>query len=116
MKQPIRCSGGDANKMASLNATIEVLRGGIAIQKFDQAVKILEVSRKDFAFMIGLNIRSLQRKKTGDHLTPQQSERVLGIIQVLAEGVDYFGNKNTTLEWLRTPNLGLGKKGNHPLQ
>lgn len=101
--------GGDSNKMASLNATIEVLRGGIAIQKFDQAVKILEVSRKDFALMIGLNIRSLQLKKPGDHLTPQQSERVLAIIQVLTEGVEYFGDKNTTLKWFHTPNLGLGK-------
>lgn len=101
--------GGDANKMASLNATIEVLRGGIAIQKFDQAVEILEVSRKDFAFMIGLNIRSLHRKKPGDHLTPQQSERVLAIIQVLTEGIEYFGDKDTALKWLHTPNLGLGK-------
>lgn len=101
--------GGDTQKMVYLDSAIKVIRNGITIKKFDQAVKILEVSRKDFARMIGLNIRTLHQKKPGDHITSQQSEHVLAILQVMAIGIEYFGDKNTTLVWLYTPNLGLGK-------
>ena len=101
--------GGDGNKMVSLDSTIIEIRNDITIQKFGQAITILETSRKHLALMVGLNIRSLQRKRLSNHLTSRQSEHILAIIQALAEGIECFGDKNTTLEWLHTRNLELGR-------
>ena len=87
---------------------IEATRKGISYTNYK---KILEkyFFLSDWAKMLHINERTLQRyKQNKKKLDIRQSEKFLGVIIVLKEGINVFGDKEKFISWLNTLNLALG--------
>ncbi|WP_419904247.1 antitoxin Xre/MbcA/ParS toxin-binding domain-containing protein [Kiloniella sp.] len=102
--------GGDAKAMRTTESSLNVIREGLPVRMIDQAVTVLHLAKGDLVPLIGVNLRSLQRKKEADHLTPQQSEHTLAILRVLTSATEYFNDKKTALKWMKTPQVIFGNK------
>lgn len=103
--------GGKSRDMASLTSSLNVIRQGLPIAMIETATDLLEMKKAEFSPLIGLNIRSMQRKKktAEQRLSPQQSEHTLMIIELLAQGESYFGDRQICLKWLNQPNVAFGE-------
>lgn len=97
--------GGDKKQMRTTEDTLRVIREGLPIKMVEAAVKALEVSKNELVPLIGLNLRSYQRKKNAGHLTAQQSEHTLAMMSVLTNATEYFGTREVALKWLKTPQM-----------
>ncbi len=101
--------GGDAKRMSTTESALRVIREGLPMTMFDTATETVGSQKAIFAALIGASLRSLQRKKEG-HLTPQQSEHTLAIINVYTSATEYFGNKEQAKKWMNTPQIIFGDK------
>ncbi len=68
----------------------------------DKEVIIMGVTKKQFSPLVGISPRSSQRN-AASRLSPQQSEHMLMIIDTLAKGEEYFGEREKALQWLKSP-------------
>ncbi|MEH6631376.1 MAG: antitoxin Xre/MbcA/ParS toxin-binding domain-containing protein [Halopseudomonas aestusnigri] len=102
--------GGDTKVMKTTESSLNVIRTGLPVSMVDEAVSVLRLSKGDLVPLIGANLRSLQRKKNTDHLTPQQSEHTLAIMSVLTSATEYFNDRKTALTWMKSPQVILGNK------
>ncbi|KKJ78716.1 hypothetical protein WH95_01145 [Kiloniella litopenaei] len=102
--------GGDTQVMSTTESSLNVIRKGLPVSMVDQAVSVLHLPKGELVPLIGANLRSLQRKKDSDHLTPQQSEHTLAIISVLTNATEYFEDQKIALNWMKTPQVIFGNK------
>lgn len=101
--------GGNADDMFNAEGTLRVIRKGLPVNMVAKAAQILHIGKTEFAPLIGLSTRSLQRNKE-KRLTPQQSEHTLALLSVKNEAAAYFGAQDTALTWLKTPQLIFGNQ------
>ena len=111
-EQAYKMLGGKIALMSNLDSSLDVIRKGLPIAMVDTAIKLLDMNKNQFPPLIGLNLRSLQRKKKVEEqrLTSIQSERTLMIIALLAQGEEYFGDRKSTIKWLNEPSIAFGQK------
>ena len=101
--------GGNADEMFNAESTLRVIRKGLPVNMVAIAAQILHIGKTEFAPLIGLSTRSLQRNKE-KRLTPQQSEHTLALLSVKNEAAAYFGAQDTALIWLKAPQVIFGNQ------
>jgi len=102
--------GGDPAAMHTTERALKVIRQGLPVSMLDEATRTLGANRADIASLIGTTVRSIQRKKATDPLTPQQSEHTLAIVSVYASAADYFGDRDKARLWMQTPQVIFGNQ------
>jgi putative toxin-antitoxin system antitoxin component (TIGR02293 family) len=88
----------------------EVTIKGLTKRTLDALANYLSFSQKDFAKLISISPKTLQRYKEDQKLNSNISENVLKIAELVAKGVNVFGSKDKFLAWLQNPNLALYNK------
>ncbi|KXF83227.1 type II RES/Xre toxin-antitoxin system antitoxin [Enterovibrio coralii] len=89
---------------------LEIIRHGLSVKHARKVMKDMAMTSGEWVSLIGLSPRSLQRKSDTDLLTPSQSEKTLAIRRVVDLAVDYYGDRKTALDWLKTPQVAFGGK------
>ncbi len=86
---------------------IKVVKGGLSIQVFRALAEALNVSDAALANLAGISGTTLTRRKRVGHLTPDESEHVLRIANLLERAAQVFEDVGDASDWLKTPNLSL---------
>jgi len=90
-------------------AIINTVRGGIYIFDFLNALKVSPFILKEWAQMLHLSERTIQRYETAKKsFEPLQSERIIEIQKLNLKGVQVLGSTGNYRNWLETPSIGLG--------
>lgn len=88
---------------------IYAIRQGIPYSFFDKIQDFVPLTDKDWADVLDISTKSLQRYKQADkNFRPIQSEKIIEIAEVTKIGLEVFGEMDKFKLWLRTPNFGLG--------
>ncbi|MEF1336974.1 DUF2384 domain-containing protein, partial [Vibrio rotiferianus] len=68
--------------------------------------------KTDYARIIGVNLRTLQRKMKEPNatLSPTASEHALMLADMVKQANEYFGDRDATLRWLNKPSLVFENK------
>ena len=86
---------------------IEQIRKGFPVTRFFELQKTLGVGTAELANLVGIPVRTLQRRKEEGRLTKEESDR-LDRVGVLAEkAAAVFSSEQAAQKWLTSPQLGL---------
>ncbi|MFA7326171.1 MAG: antitoxin Xre/MbcA/ParS toxin-binding domain-containing protein [Candidatus Kapaibacterium sp.] len=90
---------------------IDVVREGLAFQKFDALTESLPLSNADWSQYLHLSERTLQRyNKESKSFDMQQTERIMQILILFNLGFDVFGKPEKFFNWLTKENIAVGGK------
>lgn len=88
-------------------------RDGIPVWLIESAASTYDVSVADLATAAHIPERTLARRKREGKLSPEESDRLLRLIRVLAEAARTLGDPTNAGRWVRQPNRALS--GSSPL-
>ncbi len=72
--------------------------------------KYLCFTLNEISELLPISEHTVQRYALGKHFNPSISEQILQIAEVAARGVEVFESRDNFLEWMKQPNVALGKK------
>jgi putative toxin-antitoxin system antitoxin component (TIGR02293 family) len=87
--------------------SIEEIREGLPVSKFFELEQTLGVGTAQLAEVVGIPVRTLQRRKDEGRLTKTESDRVDRVFQLVAQATKVFESVASAREWLTRPQLGL---------
>jgi putative toxin-antitoxin system antitoxin component (TIGR02293 family) len=104
--------GGDKRQAHSVSDSLNIIRQGLPVGTLDKGMVILGLSKTEYAKIIGVNLRSLQRKMKEPNatLSPTSSEHALMLTDMVKQADEYFGDRDATLRWLNKPSVVFGKE------
>ena len=91
---------------------IALVREGLPYSAFEHALEDLSLSVDEVSVELGLQRRTLSRRK-GKRLNQAESERVIRLLRVVLRAEEVLGSREKAFRWLRKPNRALG--GQTPL-
>lgn len=83
---------------------IELTRKGISKKSLLKLAELLSISIKDFAKLLPVTERTIQRYNTNKRFKSDISEHVILIAEVLLKGLEVFENQEKFKKWIDTPN------------
>jgi putative toxin-antitoxin system antitoxin component (TIGR02293 family) len=85
------------------------IRRGLPTKTVDSVAKRLDLSSLATVESLGFAKRTWARRvQSGELLSPEESERVVGLARVLAVATQVLGDSTTARRWLLTENRALG--------
>lgn len=84
------------------------LRKGFPYASYEAVVRNLNLGAGDLARIMGIATRTLARRKTGQNLSPIESDRLYRIVKVTRRAIVVLGSLEHAREWLVRTNLALG--------
>lgn len=88
----------------------EVAIRGLTKISLSNLANYLSFSQKEIAKIISISPKTLQRYKDTQYLNSSISEHVLKLAEIVAKGVNVFGDKDKFINWLQHPSLALSNK------
>ncbi|HBC3976574.1 MULTISPECIES: antitoxin Xre/MbcA/ParS toxin-binding domain-containing protein [Vibrio] len=104
--------GGEKRKAHSVSESLKIIRQGLPVGMLDRGMLVLGLTKTEYAKIIGVNLRTLQRKMKEPNatLSPTASEHALMLTDIVIEADEYFGDRDATLRWLNKPSLVFDKE------
>lgn len=99
--------------LGSESTPTEAVRGGLSVDAFDAVQGFLGVPARELAGVIRVAPRTLQRRREGGRLEPDESERLLRVARVAELALAVLEDANAAAGWLTRPKRFLG--GETPL-
>lgn len=88
---------------------VAVIKKGITYALFEEIQKLSFLSSKDWADILNISPRSLQRYKDQNQVfKPIQSEKIIELGEIFILGNEVFGDPAKFKSWLETPSFALG--------
>lgn len=88
---------------------VEVIKKGITYSLFEEIQKLSSLTSQEWATILNLSTRSLQRYKEQDQLfKPIQSEKIMELGEIFILGNEVFGDADQFKRWLETPSFAIG--------
>ncbi|WP_050922538.1 antitoxin Xre-like helix-turn-helix domain-containing protein, partial [Vibrio harveyi] len=99
--------GGDKRKAQSVIDSLKIIRQGLPVETLDRGMLTLGLTKTDYAKIIGVNLRTFQRKMKEPNatLSPTASEHALMLADMVIKADEYFGDCDATFRWLNKPSL-----------
>jgi putative toxin-antitoxin system antitoxin component (TIGR02293 family) len=94
--------------VSSLLDLHKAVHNGIPYRSFERLREILNISQAEFAELLMISPRTVQRRKREKRFTPEESDRILRVARLFARSVMVFGDNDRALLWLRSPLPTLG--------
>lgn len=93
-----------------LNTTQKQILDGVNVTEVGVLAKRFSVSKEEIANVLGISIRTLQKKSAEKthKLDTNLSERCINLNNLFNLTVDYFGSEKSAASWFHTENRGLG--------
>ncbi len=92
---------------------VETARSGLPKKSLVKLQTTMGVNISQMAQLVGSSPRSLARIQFSDTLPIEIAEPTLQIAQVVAKGIDVFGDEETFREWMSEKNMAMA--GNPPI-
>jgi len=92
---------------------VELGGAGVTRDAASHLAKYLSLSLTGMAKLLPVTPRTLQRYSGRKRLSPAVSEQVLQLAEVVAQGTEVFGDRESFVSWLELPSAALG--GRKPL-
>jgi putative toxin-antitoxin system antitoxin component (TIGR02293 family) len=80
-----------------------VVRQGLEIGWFDHLAKLFGVSGTAFATIVGIDPRTLTRRRREGKLTPRESNALYHLAVLYEHALDVLGDPETVRSWFNTP-------------
>ncbi|WP_288428614.1 MbcA/ParS/Xre antitoxin family protein [uncultured Spirosoma sp.] len=88
---------------------IQQARQGVLRRRVDEVARLIGLTDKEMAYVLGMSVRSLHGKFSTDALTLAASERLLLLERLIQHGLMVFdGRADRFSRWLHTPLNELG--------
>lgn len=95
--------------------SLEQVRRGLPVRALDHLAQLLRVDRAELARVLGVSLRTLQRKAgENERLSPAASDRLARVRRILDLAADALGEQAKAAHWLTSRSMALG--GEVPLQ
>lgn len=88
---------------------VQFIRQGIPYTVFEELCSRLNLSQKVVASHLGLNIRTLTRRKKTQFLNPDEGERIVRAYRIVEVAVETLEDDEAAIRWITTPKIALGK-------
>ena len=112
-----RCLGGEeilGTPIRDRRQLAQVTEQGIPFASVAHLLRELNVTQREMAGLLGVNIRTLSRNKGSDaRLDPGSSDRAYRVARLLALATEVLGGLGAAREWLHDSQRALG--GETPL-
>jgi len=95
-------------------AAAELIQRGLHWNAYVAVTTALPLPAEEVKVVLAIPERTLARRRRTKRFTPEESERMLRIARVIAQGTEVLGSKAATASWLQTGNRALG--GKRPLE
>ncbi len=91
-------------------SVVSAIRAGIPYSLFDVIAAFTPFSEEDWAGLLGISTKSLQRYKKEDNFRFKSihSEKIIEMTEVTALGLDVFDTSEQFYLWLTSPSYALG--------
>ena len=113
-----RVFGGNARKLVEFDSLLwdAEIAGGLPLKALDALLEAFNVAQQPLLESIGVNVRSLQRKRKSAHpkLDPEAAARAVALAHLVERAIDVMGSPEAADQWLSHPNQALG--GATPLE
>lgn len=87
----------------------EQVRRGLPVRALDHLASLLRVDRAELAGVLGVSLRTLQRKAGEDaRLDPAVSDRLARVRRILDLATDVLGERSKGAHWLTSRSRALG--------
>jgi putative toxin-antitoxin system antitoxin component (TIGR02293 family) len=91
--------------------TIELIRNGLPAAAIDYVAQILSLSRAALLEAIKIPLSTIERRlRTGEALSPEESDRVSRVAKVVRRAVEVFGDDVEGKAWMSDSISALGGK------
>ncbi len=87
--------------------SIEEIREGLPVGKFFELEETLGVGTARLAEVVGIPVRTLQRRKEEGRLSKEESDRLDRVLHLVAQATRVFESVASAREWLTRPQMGL---------
>jgi putative toxin-antitoxin system antitoxin component (TIGR02293 family) len=87
---------------------IRRVRAGLSAGTCKRVIKAYEVSQDDFAHVIHVNKKTIQRQAAKGVFTVEISDRLLRLADVFARASEVFEDKNEARTWMHEESKALG--------
>ena len=87
---------------------IDKIRKGLPRKSLIRVARIYDVPQSEWATLVGVTTRTMQRWDGKGTCSPQVSDRVLLLADVFARAQDVFGSKDSARKWLKHESTALG--------
>ena len=95
--------------------TPDQVRRGLPVRALDELARLLQVDRATLAQVLGVSLRTLQRKAgENERLAPAASDRLARVRRILDLATEVLGEQSKGVRWLTAKSRALG--GDVPLQ
>ncbi len=89
---------------------IALSKHGVTKTALMNLARCLALTMAQLAQLLAVSERTLQRYPPAKHFNPLVSERALRLAEVVARGVEVFGDQDHFLAWMNQPNVALGSR------
>lgn len=86
---------------------VSVIRKGISSAAVDSLTRFLRVTQSELAAALGIPERTLARRKKEGTLNSEESAKLVRLARVVERAEEVFGDLDTALHWLKSPNAAL---------
>jgi len=87
---------------------VAAVRAGLPTAALERLQSHLQVSDARLAPMLGISPRTLRRRRTAGTLSPDESDRLVLLAEVVALAQQALDGADPAREWLRAPHALLG--------
>jgi putative toxin-antitoxin system antitoxin component (TIGR02293 family) len=86
---------------------IAAVREGLPFDVFVNLQHVLDIPAAPLADLLGMPLRTLNRRKHEGQFKPEESDRLLRVARVLSRTFDLFEDRAAAILWLKTPEVAL---------
>src|SRR5436190_22156580 len=86
---------------------VKSIRQGFSFKSVEDVSKELEISQKELSQFIGINVRTLSRRKVENKLHAEESDRLYRIVSIYDLALKVLKDKKIVLRWLSTSKVVL---------
>ena len=86
---------------------IQEIRKGLPVEAFFELQQKLGVGTPQLADVVGIPVRTLQRRKDEGRLTKEESDRLDRVRKLMEQAIGIFDSETAARTWLTRPQIGL---------
>ena len=87
---------------------IELVRGGLPAAALQEILRRTRLSQSTLSAALSIPARTLARSKREGSFSPEVSVKIVRFARIAARAEDVFGDAESSLAWLQSPNRSLG--------
>ncbi|MFY9269475.1 MAG: antitoxin Xre/MbcA/ParS toxin-binding domain-containing protein [Candidatus Manganitrophaceae bacterium] len=95
-------------RLKSYMDVIEMSKDGITKASLMDFVHFLNLSPDQFARLLPITLRTIQRYSSKQKFSPTVSEHIIQLVFLVGKGIEVFGTLERFMRWFNTPSIAFG--------